>query len=231
MPAILVTGASRGFGRAVAEVHHGRGWTVFPLVRRPEAALEWGGREGCHPILADVGETAVEPAIATALAAHGARLDVLVNNAGHVRKLRGLAATEPDEVAAAFHVHCLGALRCTRAALPFLRAAPAATVVNVSSRFGSIGRILGGDFRGIYSYCVAKSALNMLTACLDSELRREGIRVWAVHPGRLRTAAAAADADVDPREAAERFADWLATADRGRACGLHDLMEGSDLPW
>jgi NAD(P)-dependent dehydrogenase (short-subunit alcohol dehydrogenase family) len=231
MPSILVTGASRGFGREVAEAHLRRGWTVFPLVRRAESAAEWASREGCHPIVADVSDPAVEPAIATALGVHGGALDVLVNNAGAVKKLRGLAVTEPSDLEEAFRVHVVGALRCVRAALPFLRVSERGTIVDVGSRFGSIGRVLAGDFRGLYSYCVAKSALHMLTACLDAELRPGGVRAWVVHPGRLRTAAAAADADVEPRVAAEKLADWLASADRERPGTLRDLMEEGEIPW
>lgn len=229
---VLVTGASRGFGRELAEAYRRRGWTVFPLVRGPEAAAEWSAREGCHPIVADVGRPEVEGAISGALLEHGGRLDLLVNNAGHVKKLRWLPATEPDEIEHAFRVHCLGPFRCTRAALPFLRAAGNATVVNVTSRFGSIARIAAGEFRGIYSYCVAKSAMDMLTACLDAELRKEGVRVVAVHPGALRTGAAAVDADTDPCVAAERFVDWAASLDRDADLGgIHDLMCGGTIPW
>ena len=130
-----------------------------------------------------------------------------------------------------FRVHCVGAFRCTRAALPFLRRAPRPIVVNVTSRFGSIARSAAGEFRGIYSYSIAKCAQNMLTVCLDQELRKEGIRVFAVHPGRLRTAAAAVDADTEPQVAAARLADWLDAIDRDAESFLYDLMGGGVLPW
>jgi NAD(P)-dependent dehydrogenase (short-subunit alcohol dehydrogenase family) len=71
----------------------------------------------------------------------------------------------------------------------------------------------------------------MLTACLDAELCREGIRVLAVHPGRLLTTAAAADADVEPRVAAEKVAAWIESVDRAAECRLHDLMGESAIPW
>jgi NAD(P)-dependent dehydrogenase (short-subunit alcohol dehydrogenase family) len=117
------------------------------------------------------------------------------------------------------------------AALPFLRKAPRPAVVNVSSRFGSIALTEQGQFRGLYAYAVAKSAQNMLSACLRQELGREGIRVFAVHPGRLKTAVAAADADTEPRAAAERLADWVDAAGPDAPCGLHDLMAGGLIPW
>ena len=231
MASVLITGASRGFGRELVRVYRRGGWTVFPLVRRPEAAREWSGRENCHPICADIGLPAVEEAIALTLRSHTRALDVLINNAGDVKKLRWLPETEPEDIEELFRVHCVGAFRCTRAALPFLRNAARPAVVNITSRFGSIAGVLAGDFRGIYSYAIAKSAQNMLTACLDQELRAEGIRVYAVHPGRLKTTAAAVDADTEPQIAAEKLAAWLESVDRAAECRLHDLMGEAILPW
>jgi NAD(P)-dependent dehydrogenase (short-subunit alcohol dehydrogenase family) len=231
MLSVLITGASRGFGRELADVYARRGWTVFPLVRDPLVAKAWGGSERCHPICADVGAPGVEGAICAALANHNGGLNLLVNNAGDVRKLRWLPETAAEDVQELFRVHCVGALRCTRAALPFLKRAPMPMVVNITSRFGSIARCANGEFRGLYSYSIAKCAQNMLTVCLDRELRQEGIRVWAVHPGRLMTEAAASDADVDPAVAAERLADWLNAVDRDADCFLYDLMGGGVIPW
>jgi NAD(P)-dependent dehydrogenase (short-subunit alcohol dehydrogenase family) len=233
MPSVLVTGASRGLGRELASVYRERGWTVFPLVRTAEAAAEWSaaGGDACHPIVADLSSAALEAAIAAKLAVHTRALDLLINNAGQVRKLRWLPETRPEDIEDLLRVHCVGAFRCTRVALPFLRAAPQPTVVNVTSRFGSLGMTVAGGFRGIYSYSIAKCAQNMLTACLDQELRKDGIRVFAVHPGRLRTSVAAVDADTDPREAAARLADWVASIDRDAECALYDVMSGAVIPW
>jgi NAD(P)-dependent dehydrogenase (short-subunit alcohol dehydrogenase family) len=231
MPSVLITGASRGFGRELARVYARRGWTLFPLVRDPGAAKAWAGSDRCHPICADVGSPWVEDAIAAALAGRNGGLDLLVNNAGPIYKRRWLPETPVEDVEELFRVHCVGALRCTRAALPFLRRAPMPMVVNVTSRFGSIARCSNGDFRGLYSYSIAKCAQNMLTVCLDRELRREGIRVWAVHPGQLTTQAAASDADTEPAVAAERLADWLNAVDRDADCFLYDVMGGRVIPW
>lgn len=230
MPAVLITGAGRGFGRAVLEEYLGRRWTAFPLVRDSRVAESLTG-PGCRPIVADVASSEADGVIAGALDARGEPLDLLVNNAGSIRKLRGLASTEPEDLEGLFRVHCVGALRCTRAALPWLRRAARPLVVNVTSRFGSIGRTAAGEFRGIYSYNVAKAAQNMLTACLDQELRGEGIRVFAVHPGRLRTSVGAADADTEPETAARAFADWVERVDRNAPCVCHDLMGGSVIEW
>ncbi len=231
MPSVLVTGAGRGFGRELVDVYRSRGWTTFPLVRDPTVAAAWAGDDRCHPICADVGVAGVENAIREVLGGRTGTLDLLVNNAGQIRKLRWLKETVVEDVEELFRVHCAGALRCTRAALPFLKGAPRPIVVNVTSRFGSIARSAAAEFRGIYSYSIAKCAQNMLTVCLDQELRKEGIRVFAVHPGRLRTAAAADDADTEPRVAAARLAKWVDAVDREADCFLYDLMRGGVIPW
>lgn len=231
MPSVLITGASGGFGRELVDVFRLAGWTVFPLVRDREAATLWQSLDHCHAICGDVGVPDVESAIAEALGAHGDALDLLINNAGDVKKLRWLPATSPEDIEELVRVHCVGAFRCTRAALPFLRKGADPAVVNITSRFGSVARVAAGEFRGIYSYSIAKSAQNMLTACLDQELRKEGIRVFAVHPGRLKTAAGAVDADTDPRLAAERLLQWVQSVDRNTECALYDLMSREVIPW
>jgi NAD(P)-dependent dehydrogenase (short-subunit alcohol dehydrogenase family) len=233
MPSVLITGAGRGLGRALLEVYSERGWTTFPLLRSFEVAaeLETASPESCHPIVADVRADDLETRITAALGQHPAGLDVLVNNAGNIRKLRGLAQTTPEDLLDLFRVHCVGALGCTRAALPFLTRTGRGIVVNVTSRKGSIRGVLEGRGTGIYSYQIAKAAQNMLSACLDFELRETGVRVFAVHPGRLTTEVGPADADTPPRVAAVRLADWVASVDSRTACGLHDVMDDRLLDW
>jgi NAD(P)-dependent dehydrogenase (short-subunit alcohol dehydrogenase family) len=233
MPTVLITGAGRGLGRELTDVFFGRGWTLFPLVRNPDVASALAGiyGPGCRPIVADVATADVEGRIRKVLAGHSPSLDLLINNAGNIKKLRWLPDTSPEDIENLFRVHCLGAFRCTRAALPFLRQAAHPVVINVTSRWGSIGRTVAGEFRGIYSYQIAKCAQNMLTACLDQELGKEGIRVFAVHPGKLMTEAGAFDADTPPREAAVRLADWVQGLEPGRVCGCHDLMTGDLIQW
>lgn len=233
MATVLITGAGRGFGRELLGVYAARGWTVFPLVRDPAVAatISAGYGASCHPIIADVASPDVEVRIEDMLSRHCKSLDLLINNAGNIKKLRWLPNTAPEDLEGLFRVHCVGAFRCARAALPFLRRSERPIIVNLTSRWGSIGRTAAGQFRGIYSYQIAKCAQNMLTACLDQELKSEGVRVLAVHPGRLMTESGAADADTPPREAAVKLADWIQSFDPAQVCGCHDLMAGGLIEW
>jgi NAD(P)-dependent dehydrogenase (short-subunit alcohol dehydrogenase family) len=233
MPSVLITGAGKGFGRELLTVFHQQEWTIFPLVRRPAQAEELliSLGKNCFPVIGDVSSENVNLEITKVLQAHTVSLDVLINNAGNIRKLRGLENTYEKELEKHFQVHCVGALRCVKAALPFLRKAPAATVINITSRWGSIGRTISHKGSGIYAYQIAKCAQNMLTACLDQDLKKEGIRVLAVHPGRLKTDVAPPDADIEPRDAARKLFDWLQKIDRDTVCGCHDLMDSGLIEW
>jgi NAD(P)-dependent dehydrogenase (short-subunit alcohol dehydrogenase family) len=233
MRTVLITGASRGFGRALFEVYAQRRWRMFPLVRDSSVAMQLqkeGGPE-CHPIVADVSTGEAEGEIERVLERNADTLDVLINNAGSIKKHRGLQNTSVEDLEHLYAVHCVGAFRCTRGALPFLMRSERAVVVNISSRWGSISRTVAGKGGGIYSYQIAKCAQNMLTACLDQELREVGVRVMAVHPGRLKTEVAAPDADTEPQEAARALADWIDRVDPQTACGLYDLMGDRYLAW
>ena len=233
MSSVLITGAGRGLGRELFGVYVERGWTVLPLVRNSDVASQLQALAGpaCLPIVCDVADDSTEERVSEVLQKHGEPLDVLVNNAGHIRKLRWLKEQTPDDLEEMFRVHVVGVFRCTRASLPFLSEADKPVVVNISSRRGSLSRSAGGFTSGVFSYQIAKSAQNMLTVCLDHELRPSGVRVFAVHPGGLKTDVAPPDADTDPRDAALALADWIDRIDDETVCGFHDLMGGELIPW
>jgi len=214
---VLITGAGRGFGRELVRAFAGRGWRVLALVRsRAAAAAVAAEHPGvCVPIVADVTGAALHPAVSGALVSAGGVLDVLVNNAGSGGAGRTLQTLDPDEVRRLLEVHCLGALRCAQAALPFLGRSRRGLIVNVTSRLGSLGRTAAGEYTALqasYGYRIAKAAQNMLTLCMSQDLPGHGVAVCGVHPGRLLTTNAAPDADTSPGEAAGRLAQWVERA-------------------
>ena len=190
-----------------------------------------GGR--AIAVVGDVTQPGVEAAIAGALAALDAPLDLLINNAGAMASGRTLAELDPAEILRLVDLHCNGALRCTRAALPALRRAERAVIVNVSSRLASVGRVAAGEFDDLrisYAMRISKAALNMATACLARELLRHGIAVHCVHPGRIRTKMASADADIEVNAAAAALLAWLDAQPRAETGGYWDT-NGRRLPW
>ena len=89
----------------------------------------------------------------------------------------------PEDLESHFRVHCVGVFRCTKAAVPFLAKAERPVVVNITSRRGSLALNQSESYGRGHAYIIAKCAQNMLTLCLDRELRQRGIRVFALHPG------------------------------------------------
>lgn len=193
-----------------------RGYRVHGLVRTPQAAATLCARcAAALPIIGDVARPQVIAAIQDALARRGDGLNLLINNAGTGASIRTLQDGVEEEIAAHVNVHCLGALRVSRAALPLLRRAEPALIVNLSSRFGSPRRAAAGLFQGralSYAYPIAKAAQNMLTLRMAEELRASHVRVCAVHPGQVQTASGSTDALTIPAEGAVRFLDWLESA-------------------
>jgi NAD(P)-dependent dehydrogenase (short-subunit alcohol dehydrogenase family) len=233
-PSAVVTGASRGLGGELCSVLLRRGWRVFPVLRRPEALARFAAAPAarCHPVVADLASDDAIETVHQAVRAHADALDVLVNNAGAPGAGTRLATVSPAEIAALVDVHCLAAVRATRAVLPLLLARPASRVVNVSSRVGSLERNAAGAFAGeplSYSYRIAKAAQNMLTLCMSQELGPQGVVVCALHPGEFRS-------DLNPEgeesasSAAERIATWLGPLDAGAHGRWHDPRVGV-LPW
>lgn len=211
------------------------GWTTLPLVRKAEQSVRlkerWG--DACVPIVADLSSDRAIATIEKALAENVQGLDVLINNAGLGGKASRLADVTSGEILELFGVHCLGALRATQAAAPWLRKPDRAFVINVSSRLGSLARNASGEFAGrgfSYSYRIAKAAQNMLTLCLADEFAGSNVSVFAVHPGKVQTASGSSDADVPPAVAAARILRWLDAAERD--CSARFVEPGvGELPW
>lgn len=231
----LVTGAGRGYGLELCRCLVARGAHVLGAVRTAEgaAAFEAACGGAGTPIRVDVTDESAGAAIAAALAARDLPLDLLVNNAGVMTSGARIEEAQLADLDRLVRVHVHGPIVCTRAALPWLRRSPLGTIVNVSSRLGSIARVAAGAYdhlRISYAMRISKAAQNMLTACLHRELVGEGIAIYAVHPGRLRTRMGSADADTDAGEAAARLLEWLGQHRRERLVAY--IEPGRDeLPW
>lgn len=231
VPVVLITGASRGLGRALVESFLRRGCAVLGLVRSEAAAEELSRAhpEGFQSVVADVTSPEVVEACERAIATHHGALDILVNNAGARGYVNSITQAPEQEISKLFAIHCLGALRTTRAALPFLQKSARGLVINVTSRMGSIARTVAGDFSSkdlSYSYRVSKAAQNMLTLCLFQELRDHGISVCAVHPGTILTDSGPPDPEMSADEGAERLSEWILAADSSMNGGYFELDSG-----
>jgi 3-oxoacyl-[acyl-carrier protein] reductase len=183
----IVTGASRGIGRAIAAALAASGYRIVlsyrdraqeanALVARVRAA---GGE--AVPVRADVGQPAEADALVrTALDTFG-QVDVLVNNAGVHLPGVPLAAVRWEEWERLLRVNLSGPLRLIQAVIPHMRERRRGVIVNISSNVSQ--RLPAGSG----PYTVSKVGLEALTRILGKEEGPHGIRVNAVAPGPIRT--------------------------------------------
>jgi 3-oxoacyl-[acyl-carrier protein] reductase len=183
--AVVINGGSKGMGRAAAEAIAAEGARVAVLARSAGALEETAavlrrlGAEDAVALRADITDAAqVDAAFAAVRDRWGGALNVLVNATGPVEVGIGrFADVDDDEWAATFDIGTIGAVRCVRAALPQLRAAKWARIVNVSAH--STRR----QSPDIVAYTAAKAALTSLSKNLSASLAPEGILVNTVSPG------------------------------------------------
>jgi len=179
---VIVTGGSRGIGRAIVELFSAEGADVTFLFRESSAAaaeVVAAGRAAGRQITAeqvDVRDPQGCAAAVERVAERGGRIDVLVNNAGLVRdNLLGLL--EDDDVRAVLDTNIGGIFNVTRAVAPHMIARRAGKIINVSSVAGEKGG------RGQTNYAASKGAINAFTRALAVELAPRRITVNAVAPG------------------------------------------------
>jgi 3-oxoacyl-[acyl-carrier protein] reductase len=182
--AVLVTGASRGVGRAVAEAFAGEGARIGIGYQAREAeargVLESIQSQGGSAVLLpfDVRDaSAVEAAFARFT--DGGRLDILVNSAATVRDDWTLFL-QPSEWEEVVDVNLTGTFNCCQAAIRHMLPQRAGVIINVGSIAGM--RASAGQA----SYAASKGGIDALTLALAAELAPRGVRVNAVTPGMLR---------------------------------------------
>ncbi|MFD6438076.1 SDR family NAD(P)-dependent oxidoreductase [Streptomyces venezuelae] len=184
MPVALITGASKGLGRALGAVLAESGWDLV-VDARTDAVLEEAARElsGYGTRVEALPGDVTDPGHRADLVAAARRiggLDLLVNNASALgaEPLVGLAELALDGLRSALETNVVAALGLVQEALPLLRES-AGAVIDVSSDAAVEAYATWGG------YGASKAALDQLSAVLAEE--EPGIRVWAVDPGDMRT--------------------------------------------
>ncbi len=179
----LITGSSRGLGRALATAALDAGDNVTATARRPEQVKDLAERYGSRVITAGLDVTdalAAEAAVATTIAAFGS-LDVVVNNAGYAHSA-AIEDMPPGDFRAQIETNLFGVVNVTRAALPVLHAQRSGHFL----QFSSVGGRVGGS-PGMGAYQTAKFAVEGFSEVLNAEVSPLGIKVTIVEPGPFRT--------------------------------------------
>jgi NAD(P)-dependent dehydrogenase (short-subunit alcohol dehydrogenase family) len=206
----LVTGANKGIGFEIVRQLLAEGHRVFLTARNAAAGQEAASSlDGdVHFLQMDVSDDASIQKGAKTYGELSDLLDVLINNAGiYPDENFDILTISREQLVETFQTNTFGPAKVTQAFLPFLKKSSAPRIINISSGYGEIG---GLSYK-VPSYCLSKLALNGVTIMLDQALRSEGIAVYAMCSGWVRTDMGGANAARSVEEGADT-AVWLATA-------------------
>jgi NAD(P)-dependent dehydrogenase (short-subunit alcohol dehydrogenase family) len=215
---VLVTGANRGIGRALADRFLALGATML-LTARSAAARETlahdfaSAGERVRVFGCDIADPESVRALHAEVAAAVPQLDVLVNNAGvFVKKDRLMYADDldPGVLDETLRTNLYGTIAMCTAFLPLIPAG--GRIINVSSTMGQIGD--GGLEPYAVAYSVSKAALNAYTTALANRIRERQILADVVHPGWVQTDMGGPGAQISPEEGTETIV-FLATRKAG----------------
>lgn len=206
-----VTGAASGLGVCLAEALVKRGYLVFA-----------GYHSGIKPQLARLMEEYPDGIIAEHLDISDIdsvrkfkkvmenatdHLDLLLNNAGilGVYEQTIFDEIDYDSIRRVIETNTFGALRTTNQYLDMILKGEGKVIINISSTDASIADCWRKDS---FAYCISKAGLNVMSAIVANGLKDSGVKVFAIHPGWLRTYMCGdldAEADMEPNEAAEKI--------------------------
>lgn len=191
----LVTGASAGMGRAIAERLAARGLEVHGLARNGDALRELQSQSGVVSHVVDVTDTG-----ALADLVDGLEIDILVNNAG-VSRPGSLLQSSAFDIDEQIDVNLRAALHLARLVLPGMMARDRGHIVNITSMAGHY------EFGGHIAYHATKAAMHTVSRQLRVDAFGRRVRVTEISPGRVETDIFARVEKIDPAEAKRRYFD------------------------
>jgi len=172
---VLITGASRGIGKASAELLNQHDYRVFGTSRHPE-----GDNGKIRMMQLDVCDDESVKNCVEAVYTEAGQLDILINNAG-ISIFGALEETSLKEAKQVFEPNFFGVMRVTNAVLPIMRKQKSGLIINLSSLAG----LIGVPYLGIYT--ASKFALEGYTETLRYELKSLGINVVLLEPDDIHT--------------------------------------------
>lgn len=223
MSTTLVTGANRGIGLEFCRQLKARGDDVIAVCRSSSPDLDQLDIE----VIEDVDVADPESVAQLASRLTGRRIDILINNAGVLRRdsLGTLAAESVTDMVDQFRTNSLGPILVTEALMPNLQ--KGSKVGIVTSRMGSVTDNTSG---GYYGYRMSKAAVNIAGVSLARDLADRGIAVALLHPGYVRTDMTGKEGFIDPDEAARGLIQRLDELSMTSSGGFWHT-NGEALPW
>jgi NAD(P)-dependent dehydrogenase (short-subunit alcohol dehydrogenase family) len=196
---VLITGVSRGIGKAVAEKFLSEGWLVTGTSTSGQSSMVHKNLL-VHKL--DLFDPHSIRTLAETVGGSGNKVDVLINNAGVCLESRAGTDMSIDLLRKTLEVNLIGLIDLTERLIPCIR--DEGSIINVSSGAGSLT-----DFSRPTqpSYKISKVGLNMYTRILASRLNDRGITVSSISPGWTRTDMGGSEAQREPSEPAEEIYD------------------------
>lgn len=217
---VVITGANRGIGLAMAVIWKARGERVIATCREPSVELEALGVEVIDGV--DVGRE--DGVINLRSGLHETPVDMLYNNAGIMHN-ENLEDMNFEQIEEQFQVNTLGPLRATMALLPNMK--EGSKVGLMTSRMGSIADNTSG---GRYGYRISKAGLNAAGKSLAHDLKPRGIAVAILHPGWVQTDMTGHSGNLTVEQAAENLIARMDALDLDNT-GTFWHSDGTELPW
>jgi NAD(P)-dependent dehydrogenase (short-subunit alcohol dehydrogenase family) len=200
MKTVVITGTTRGIGRAIADKFLENDFRVIGTSTSGKSDISNPNFEILKLDLSN-SDSIIE---ATDLIKEKApQIDILINNAGINLEDWDEVNIDIGNLRKTLEVNLIGLIDFTERLLSQI--SPDGQIVNISSRMGSLSEDFTDNPADCPTYRISKTALNMYTKTLASRLRKQGITVSSVHPGWVKTDMGGEDAPREPQEAAEQI--------------------------
>jgi 3-oxoacyl-[acyl-carrier protein] reductase len=176
----LVSGCSRGIGKAILRIFLENGATVYAIVRDQGSLNDFDSFRGCKPVYMDITDTSAIKSLFLQIKREQGRLDVLVNNAGMMKDaLIGMISKE--QIQQTYSVNVFAVIEMIQYASKFFKRQQSGIIINLASIMGVHGNV------GQMLYSSTKGAIVALTKSAAKELASHNIRVNAIAPGAIDT--------------------------------------------
>ncbi len=186
MKTILVTGSSRGIGKAIAELAHKKGYKVIVHGKSESEALNvvHNTLDNSLKAVFDVADKQATHEAITKLLTEVGTIDMLVNNAGVARNfLKDIAEMDDDKAIEEYRTNVLGTLHCTQAVLPKMLEQQSGSVINIASIKGHSNLATMSTL----TFAATKAGIISLTKALAKSYGDKGVRFNSVSPGYVET--------------------------------------------
>lgn len=225
MPTLLITGANRGLGFALAQSYLDDGWRVFAACRNPHAQVP----QGAETISLDIADPDSIKALKVTL--QGIPVDLLWNNAGvYLDKNQQLDQVSDNDWLRSFGINCIAPIRIAEALADNVAISERKMAVFTSTKMAS----LAGNGTGAYAYRSSKTALNMAVRCFAQDHEKQKISCLLLHPGHVRTDMGGPEGNIDIATSVNgmrQLVDQVTPANRTAFSSGYFDYDGSSIPW